>query len=84
VYDTTYKIMSIFYCIKKNRFLTGGEASSPLAEYCTNVRLDFSNYQFGGFADSVFSTARFITRTNGVFILVAPYTNYELFNTTNQ
>lgn len=78
LYDTSnYHISSIEYEMKKDPY-----NNSSTDHY--HVRVVCANYQTGLFTDSVFSMNAYFTRKQGIYSLVAPYTNYQLINSLNQ
>lgn len=74
---STYRIQSIRYSFG------GTKSSSADSPFPYTVNIQFSNYQTGGFNDSVFNTDAWFLRRNGVYYMVAPYENYTLINSLN-
>ncbi|WP_207512922.1 hypothetical protein [Longitalea luteola] len=74
---STHRIQSIRYSFG------GTKSSSPDSPFPYTVNVQFSNYQTGGFNDSVFNTDAWFLRRNGVYYMVAPYENYILINSLN-
>jgi hypothetical protein len=78
VYDTlTHRINCL-------RFRVNLDVSNTTSAQPYNVTVHFSNYQTGGFNDSVFSTTPYFMRKQGICYMVPPYTNYQLINSLNQ
>jgi hypothetical protein len=90
LYDTTHKMISINYSARKYpmqnvlQFARYPLNNEEVDDFRLTIKMVFSNYQFGGFDDSVFNTSKFAIREKGAFKLVPPYTNYELVNSTIQ
>ena len=84
-----YRYYDIVYSKKTSRIASirysfgGTKTSSPDGPFPYTVNVQFSNYQTGGFNDSVFNTDPWFLRKNGVYYMVAPYENYTLINSLN-
>jgi len=81
LYDTgTYKLETISGSMS-TRSAVPADSAADLGQQIS-VNMQFVNYQFGMFGDSVFNTSRYYSRQRDSFVFVAPYNTYQFVNST--